>query len=91
MVRQAAPRGVKLETVGGVAFPMVVVRAGAGEPVLPAATPVGADHPLLAYPDTAKPLNSSDLSPQVGAFWRSAVLGRFARSPGGVFQFQLER
>ena len=56
--------GVKAETVGEVAGLRVVARAGADEPVLPAASQVVAAHPLLAYPDTAKPLNSSDLSPQ---------------------------
>ena len=64
VARQAVPKEVVVGMVGEVGRLRVVVRAGAGEPVLPAACPVVAAHPLLAYPDTAKPHNSSDLSPQ---------------------------
>ncbi len=60
MHREAA----KAETVGGVAGPMVQEQeqeqelAGAGDPARPAECPAAADHPHLAYPDTARPPKS---------------------------------
>lgn len=64
VLRQAVPKEVVVGMVGEVGRLRVVVTAGAGEPVLLEASPVVAAHPLLAYPDTAKSPNSSDLSPQ---------------------------
>lgn len=60
MVSQVAAKGAgKVETPGAAEEPKVVARVGAGKPVRLAMFQVVADHPLLAYPVTAKHPNSS--------------------------------
>ena len=62
MVNQVAPKGAeKVETPGEAVVPMVVARVGEGKPVRRGRIQAVGAHPLLAFPVTAKPPNSSTI------------------------------